>query len=357
MKQFFCSLFLLCFIQFALPQKLVWKAGIHSFFDNSEFGHSKVQTPQTMSGVHFAPEAGMSWNGRHRAYAGIDAMHEFGSDKAVDYFDPIIYYEFDGNPFRFYMGAFPRKNVLDKYPRMFFQDSISYYRPVINGLFWEYRSEGNFFNLWIDWASRQTYERNEAFFMGWSGRYNYGALYVQHFGYMFHFAANKDTANFKGVHDNGLMLTSLGVDFASVTGFEKLEANAGWSVGTERYRTVGEWHFPSGFLSEIKVEFRGVGVFNTYYKGGRQQVFYSEYGNRLYWGDPVFRSGEYNRTDLYINFFKTDVVHVKLCYSLHFTEKQMYQQQSLYAVFDLGNMEKKNRQPYRYLWDNWFKSN
>jgi hypothetical protein len=336
-------------------QDILWKTGVHSFFDNTEFGHSLVQMPQTMAGVHLAPEIGLSWNKKHRIFAGIDVMHEFGSEKSVDYYDPVIYYEYAGKPFRFYMGAIPRRLVLDRYPRMFFQDSIKNYRPVINGVFWEFNSGENYANIWLDWASRQTHTRHESFFMGWSGRYNRGVFYAQHFGYMFHFAGMKDPEIDESIHDNGLILTSLGVNFAPETNFEKLEANAGWSMGLDRDRGLDVWNKPQGFLSEIKVEYKGLGLFNTYYKGESQQVFYSDHSNQLYWGDPIYRSKEYDRADFYINFIQTDVVKLKFIYSLHFTEKQMYHEQSFYATFDLDNLKnKKKEKKYRYLWENWF---
>jgi len=36
------------------------------------------------------------------------------------------------------------------------------------------------------------------------------------------------------------------------------------------------------------------------------------------------------------------VVSVKLIYSLHFLENKMFHEQSLYAAFDLDNLNKKN---------------
>jgi hypothetical protein len=336
-------------------QDVVWKTGLRSFFDNTEFGGSRVQIPQTMAGVHLAPEIGLSLNGNHRVFAGIDLLHEYGSNKAVGFYDPILYYEYAGAPFRFYAGAIPRHLVLDKYPRMFFQDSISNYRPVINGVFWEYGVNGNYANVWLDWASRQTHQRHEAFFMGWSGRYNHGIFYAQHFGYMFHFAGVMDPVIPEPLHDNGLILTSLGIDLAEKTGFVKLETNLGWSVGLERDRELGIWHKPQGVLSETKVEYRGLGLFNTYYKGSSQQVYYSDHGNELYWGDPVYRSKEYDRIDLYIHFIRTPAVTLKFAYSLHLTEKQMYHEQAFYATFNLDNLKnKKHEKKYQYLWDKWF---
>jgi hypothetical protein len=352
--------YLLLLILFAVfqplsAQKFVYKAGVHSFFDNKEFSGSKIQTSQTMSGVHLAPQVGLAFKEKHRIYAGIDLMHEFGSNKLIGYKDLFAYYQLDNEPFRFYMGAFPRHEVLEKYPRMFFQDSIRNYRPTITGLFWELYKEENYLNVWLDWTSRQTETRREAFFMGWSGRYNLGIFYGQHFGYMFHFTNVKNPEVPEGLHDNGLILTSLGIDLAEKAKFRKLELNVGWSVGLERDRSSGNWHTPQGLLSELKVEYRGFGIFNTYYRGRSQQFFYDDHNSELYWGDPLYRASEYNRTDIYINFIKNDVVNVKLTYSLHFVENTIYHQQMLTANFDFGNVDKKESKPYPYLWKNWFK--
>jgi hypothetical protein len=335
-------------------QDFVWKVGVHSFFDNTEFSNCLVQTSQTMAGVHFAPETGLRWNQKHRISVGTDLMYEFGSDKIIDYSDPIVYYEYTGNPFRFYMGAIPRQFVLDKYPRMFFQDSIRNYRPVITGLLWEYRQEENSAGIWLDWTGRQTHTQHEAFFMGWSGKYNLHVLYAQHFGYMFHLASVKQPVIPEAVHDNGLVLTSLGIDLAAISDFNQLEVNAGWTVGLDRDRGVNLWNKQQGFLSEVKIEYRGLGLFNTYYKGESQQVFYGEHGNNLYWGDPVYRSSEYDRLDGYVLFLNTGVVQLKFVYSLHFLEHQLFHEQAFYATFDLDNLNNpKKTKPYRHIWDNW----
>ncbi|MDR2929049.1 MAG: hypothetical protein LBV41_12755, partial [Cytophagaceae bacterium] len=238
--------------------------------------------------------------------------------------------------------------------RMFFQDSIANYRPTITGLVWEYRRNESYLNVWLDWTSRQTHDRHEAFFMGWSGRYNYDVFYGQHFGYMFHFAGVMEPDVPEGLHDNGLVLTSLGIDIAAKTGFDKLEANIGWSAGLERDRTFKNGHTLHGLLSELKIEYRGLGLFNTFYNGASQQVFFGDHGGELYWGDPIYRAKQYDRADVYVNFFKTDVVNVRFSYSFHFTEGNVYETQALYATFNLDNLGREKKTAYRYLWDNWF---
>jgi len=336
-------------------QDFLWKAGVYNFFDNAEFAGSQFNIPQTMAGVHLAPEIGMLWDDNHRIFAGFDAMHEYGSDKAVDFFDPIVYYHFAGKQFRFFAGAFPRKQVLDKYPRIFFQDSINNYRPTVTGVFWEYDSGGNYMNVWLDWVSRQTHTRRESFFLGWSGKYNLQLFYGQHFGYMLHFAGVMEPVIHEGLHDNILTLTSLGLDLSSKTNFEQLEANIGWAAGLERNRSLGEWHRPQGFLSEVKVEYKGLALNNTFYKGQSRQIFRNDCGSDLYWGDPMYQAKTYNRTDCSILFYKSDVVNIKMTWSLHFTERTMYHQQLFSASFELDHLKKSKQKKYACLWDNWLK--
>ncbi len=357
----------------AFSQKFLWKAGMHGFFDNNEFSGSQLRSSQTMAGIRVMPEVGLGWGEKNRIFVGADLMREFGSDKLVDYSGLIAYYEYlpitrgyrdvraidvpvppveveSEGKVRFYMGSFPRKMVLEKYPRMFIQDSIWNYRPLMTGIFLEKRSNKYFINAWLDWTGRQTKETNEAFFVGLSGRYNLHLFYGQFFGYMYHFAAKKDPVVSEGLHDNGLVWASLGIDLRrkGLYNFGKLEANVGWTAGVERDRSIGKFHAPQGFLSEIKVEYKAVGLFNTYYKGGRQQVFYGDHGNKVYWGDPFYRSTEYNRADFYVNFIKTDVVSLKFTYSLHLVERTMYHEQLFTAMFDLDNFRMKKKDSNHY---------
>ncbi|WP_243348509.1 hypothetical protein [Parabacteroides sp. FAFU027] len=360
MKRLFPLLLIWLISAGAFAQKAEWQVNLYDFFDNTEFGFSKYQMPQTMSGVHVAPEIGLGWDSVHHVRVGADLLHEFGSDKVVDYSNPIAYYAFEYKPFRFYMGAFPRKMAVDRYPRIFFQDSITFYRPTITGLFWEFSKKNSYANVWLDWTSRQTTKRHEAFIMGWSGKLASGIFYGQHFGYMYHYAGVIHPTEPEALHDNGMMLTSLGVDLAEKADFEKLELNAGYAVGLERARADNDgWHKQKGFLSEARVEYRGLGIFNTFYAGHGQMYYHNQYvsatGNLLYWGDPIYQAKSYDRLDGYINFLHTDVVKVRFTYSLHFAEHTMYHEQGLSVNYTLGNIKKTPEKKYRYLWAGWFR--
>jgi hypothetical protein len=323
----------------AISQKVTWKADLFSFFDNTEFGRSAVTIPQTMAGIMVAPEVGLGWDTIHKVNIGINLIHEYGSPEAIDKLYPTAYYEFNRGVQRFIMGAFPRSRVIGNYPRLFFQDSITYYRPNMNGIFWEFRQNRNYFNTWLDWTGRQSKTTNEAFFIGFSGRYNLGIFYLQHFGYMFHLAGKMDPVIEEALHDNLLFNNSLGIDMSGKTFFSTLEANAGWVTRLERSRADNSgWIKLNGFLLEAKAEYKCFGLFNTFYKGDGMMYFYRQRGNQLYWGDPVYRANIYDRSDFYVIFMRRRTVNIELTYSLHFLEDRVYNEQLLKVVVNLNSL-------------------
>jgi hypothetical protein len=334
-------IFLLFHLYFSagFSQEVIWHTGIFTFFDNIEFGGSAVKVPQTMSGVMVAPEAGLRWDSVHRISVGINLMHEFGSRTAIEKFYPTAYYDFSGGPVRFMMGAFPRNYVADKYPRLFFQDSVYYYRPNMEGLFLGFHKDRGYINLWIDWTGRQTEIVNEAFFTGISGRYNQGIFYAQHFGYMYHFAGKKNPVIDEALHDNLLFYTSVGIDLSGKTVLDRLDINGGWVTGLERARADNTgWITMHGMLIVTRIEFRGIGLFNTFYTGRGQMYFYGDHDTELYWGDPAYRAKNYDRTDIYVNFFREQKINLELIWSLHFLESRMYHEQILKVRINLNNL-------------------
>lgn len=324
----------------AFAQEKNWRIDLFSFFDNTEFGHSAVKIPQTMAGVIVAPEIGLAWDTLNKVNIGVNLLHEFGSPKAIDKFYPTAYYESCRGPLRFIMGAFPRSRAIENYPRLFFQDSISYYRPNINGIFCEYRNDENYFNVWLDWTGRQSKSVNEDFFIGFSGKYKPGVFYLQHFGYMFHYAGKMDPVVEEPLHDNLLFHTSAGLDLSGKTCFTKFDINAGWVIGLERSRAENTGWIPlNGLLVETRIEYKWIGLFNTFYKGDGLMHFYNELGNKLYWGDPSYRSKTTDRSDFYIRFLQSRTVDLQLTYSLTFMENRMYHEQMLKVIVNLNSLK------------------
>ena len=335
-KGFFILFFCLIPIK-GISQEIGWKVGISSFFDNSEFDHSIVRIPQTMAGLHLSPELVLGYDTVHSIHVGADMLHEFGSDGFVDKLTPTAYYMYQKSSFLFLMGSYPRRLAVETYPRLFFQDSVAYYRPNMNGLLLEYTGKSLSANLWLDWTSRQSHTAREAFIVGFSGQYKRDLISVGNYTYMYHFAGVMEPISFDPLHDNILSFTYLGIDFAEKTNFEKLFIKGGWAVGWDRSRGVNTgWLAHNGFMAEAAIQYKKIGIFNSLYRGESQMYYYADHTNELYWGDPFYRRDFYNRTDIYIDFIKSDRGSIKLIYSLHASGGELYHQQLLKMSFNIG---------------------
>ncbi|MDR1678874.1 MAG: hypothetical protein LBR81_03765 [Prevotellaceae bacterium] len=314
-----------------------WQVELSPFFDNTEFARSRVQHDQTMAAVRLSPEIGLSFDTVHRVRVGISLLQEFGSTQAVDNYTPIAYYEYNKAPYRFLMGAFPRTERLKEYPRAFFQDSVLWYRPVLTGFLWEVYNDLSYFNLWLDWTGRQTETQREAFFAGWSGRYQKNIFFAQLFGYMFHYAKTKNPPVDQFIHDNGLAQLSVGLDFKGRTPLTELKFSAGYLGGLEDNRGTTSWLRHDAFVADLQLEYRRLGLQNSFYAGDPQMYFYPAEGNHLYWGDPFYRSDIYNRSDIYLKLIDSPRVKTKLQCSLHATEDGLFFEQGLFVQVKIGN--------------------
>lgn len=356
MKKTSFFVLLLLMMQASYAQMLDGNAKIYSFFDNTEFTGSEVKIPQTMAGVRFAPNLEIKWDTANSIQVGFNALQEFGSKHFVDNIIPTAYYAFNKGLFKFYMGSFPRELAVGDYNRFFFQDSIKYYRPNVTGLAWILSKNENFFKVWLDWTGRQSETQHEAFFMGGAFQYKIGAFYVQHHMYMFHYAGLLNPEMDATLHDNGMFLTSAGIDLAKLTGFDKFDINVGWAAGAEDYRGHTDWLTHHGLLSEQKIEYKGLGIFNTVYAGKPQMSFFNQLGNNLYWADETYRTTFYDRADGYIQFLKNECVDLRLTYSLHFMEHTVYNEQMLKLTVHLDSFRHKNKtpqKPYEFIWSKW----
>jgi len=314
----------------AVAQDAGWRAGVNTFFDNVEFGGSSYKVPQTMSGVWFEPGIDIKIDTLHRISAGIGMLHEFGSSSLIDSYAPSAWYEYSGKAVRFMMGAFPRKEIQKGYPRIFFSDSVFYYRPNINGIYLSAGNGKDKLSVWLDWTGRQSMMVREAFFIGLEGRIHRGPFYMKHNSYMYHYAGTSDPADVEPLHDNSLFLTAAGANYIDIGVFSQIDISLGWVLALERSRGDNTgWLDMHGLLFEIEAEAGKAGIRNSFYSGSRLFTFYSDHSNELYWGDPAYRSGTYNRSDIFIKFFDRKSVDLELMYSLHFTEGAVFHEQML----------------------------
>jgi len=337
MKTSFLILISLVFCSDLLSQEFSWQLRLNNFIDNMEFISSEVKKPQTLAGVNVEPRIGFTWDTIHQLHIGVNMIHEYGSPDVIDQISPLAYYEFNRKHLTFLMGAMPRDRITGSYPRILFQDSVKFYRPYINGVFFEYRNRSNYINTWLDWTGRQSETVNEAFFIGLSGRYNRGMFYLQNYGYLFHYAEKLSPETRVPLHENVFSLTSLGADFTGKTFFTRLEINAGWLFSLERSRGETDWISLNGFYSEARVEYKWFGLLNSFYTGDGLMYFYDTHGNDLYWGDPVYRVNTHDRTEFYVKFLQNRTVDIELGWSFHFLEGNVYQEQLLTVNININS--------------------
>jgi hypothetical protein len=338
-----------------LSKNIEWNVDMFGFADNREY-RGTVQIPQSMMGSRVAPGIGIVWDEYNHIRIGVDGLHEFGSNNGIDNLTYTAYYLYDWKPFKLYFGDFPRKYALSNFPKAFFYDSLMYYRPNINGLFWQYEKKQNNFSVFLDWTSRQTDTRRETFIIGASGYYQKGVFFAEFQDYMSHHAGTAIWDPNDHIHDNGLFHADLGLDFREQTGLDTLYINAGVLQGEERRRgdeSTG-WQTPTGVMIEGNISWQGFGIKNTFYSGQGLMVYYKTPDNtqQLYWGDPFYQAKLYNRTDLSWHLIKSNRVNASFILSFHYVQNIISQQQQFLVTINLDNTKKDNKVE-RYFWNNW----
>jgi hypothetical protein len=321
-------------------QNLEWKAGVYNFFDNTEFSKSSYAVAQTMAGVRFSPEIGLSVDSVHHLRFGIDMLKEYGSQHYQDGYTTTAYYFYDCKPFKFYMGSFPRLGLLDAMPRALFCDSIGYYRPNMTGFLWWYQKKQFDAKVFLDWTGKQTLSDHEAFFMGGMFLYRRSIYFAELQTYMFHYAGSIEV---RGVRDNGMLHAAIGLDLTSLTKLDTLSFRLGFLGGQERLRKETlSWNIRNGILAELQIGYKRMGLKSSTYIGQGLMSDYSSMGSSLYWGDPLYRGTFYNRSDLFYDFFKSPFASARLTLSQHFSENQCFFEQSLIVRIALDHNSKKS---------------
>ena len=336
-------------------QKVAWKAGLNYYFDNTEYAKSTLTRDQTMTGVHFTPEIGMSIDSAHAFFAGIDLLKTAGSQNIIDIAQPIAYYRYQNRKVSFYAGAFSRSELLSNYSDLFFQDSVNYYRPTIQGFFWQVGKSNAFFNLWLDWTGHQTAINRESFFIGASAYKKSGLFFVDFQSYMFHFATTRpDTQNYN-VNDNLLGHLSVGANYSNQAGLDTLLLAVGVLAGVERDRSlINGTHVPLGAVIRLNACYKGFGTQNTLYAGQPRDVFYDKYGTDFYWNNPFLRSGFYLESKWYLDVIRSQFVTGKLNVNLHYSEGKMMFEQVLTIKAQLESSKKNKFKIKPTFFSSWF---
>lgn len=352
----FIAIFLVFFVSFLYAQKPLWNMNANYFFDNTEYAKSTITKDQTMTGVHFNPELGLTFDSVHSIFAGGDLLKVAGSDKFVDYIEPVVYYRYHTPKSTFYAGVFPRSELFFNYSDLFFQDSVAYFKPTVQGIYWKAGTPNSFFNLWLDWTGHQTATVRETFFVGASAHHKFGLMFLDFQSYMFHFADTRPMNPTYSVCDNLLAHFSVGVDYSNQTGIDTLLLAAGVLAGGERDRSVVNGsYFPVGAVIRLNAEYKGFGTQNMLYYGDSRDVFYNKYNNALYWNNPFLRSGFYFQSKWYLDVIRSQSVNGKLSMNLHFSEGKMMFEQVFTLKAMLNNFAKPDLKSKPTFMTNWFK--
>lgn len=300
-------------------QKLVGGIDVHAFADNREYSKSN-RFSQSILGLRFSPEIGLVLDSVHHIRGGFNALHEFGSPKFVNKIDPVLYYKFDKKEWNFYMGMFPRHNLISDFPRALLTDTLNYYRPNVEGMLLKYENSNWKQLLFIDWTSRQTATDRENFIFGLSGSFRKDLFFISHYAMMLHNAGAAIAVPDDYVEDNGAAAVKVGVDLSKKTFLDSLTINTGGLMSFERIRRLGGWKTPKGLLLEMQMEYHRIGVTNSFYAGE---------GHNIRYGDQFYTAKRYNRTDLSWRPRIYKGIEGKFTLSFHFLEGVIDSQQSL----------------------------
>lgn len=332
-------------------QEYKWKADFDYFFDNVEYEKTPFADSQTMQGIWISPLGGATWDSLHSLYGGVNLLVLPGSKATVDKVDVTLFYQYKTPNVLFRAGSFSRSEVLSNYNNFFFTDSISNFKPLMEGVFWQIGTDDKFFNMWMDWTGYADSSTRESFFVGLSGKATKGALFADFQSYMYHNANTRpNNINDFGVRENMLLQASLGLNIDNQKGFEGL-LSAGALLGYERDRTIEDaLDKPVGFTARANAEYWGVGTQNTMYVGDPRMVLYDTYGADLYWGTPFLRGKSYLESEWYIHLLDTDRAKARFNFNVHFSEGNVLYQQLLTVSATIGKFSTQKNGKGRFPW-------
>jgi hypothetical protein len=293
-KLLFVLILLLSVTWISQAQGIQYRLGYFGFMDNREYFNPYVND-QTIFGSRIIAEIGLAFDENKKVMAGFDYLYEFGSKGELIAPDITLYYNSQSRHIDFYIGAFPRLNLLNM-PMALMIDTFQYYRPNIEGILLNYRGENFRHNIWLDWQGRQSYDTRERFMLGFSGQAKIGLFTYQHHAIMSHVAHTLDAPPDQHLEDNGGYAVMAGIDLSSITGMDTLAFSTGYLGSYDRLRGVYDMQFASGWLTELEAVYRGFGFRGTIYRGDSQKILS---------GDGFYKSTKYSRADVFYRVSKS----------------------------------------------------
>ena len=313
-------------------QELEGNLSFFGFMDNREYMKSGRYS-QTIFGTRISPEVGLRIDSVHRLRVGFNALYEFGSQRAnfFDKIEPVIYYQYEKKNVDFFIGSFPRQNLVDDYPRALLSDTLNYYRPNVQGMLGKYETSTFREIIWLDWTSRQTNIDRETFIFGLSGKYQPNKFFISHHAYMFHNAGAAIEVPGDNLQDNGAATVKLGVDLSKSTFLDSLTIAAGGMMSFERTRSVSDFVTPMGFVADLFLGYKRFSITNTFYAGE---------GHHLILGDKFYDAKTYNRIDFGWTPILFKNISGRFVFTYHYADGIMDNQQAFFLRYNISGSKK-----------------
>lgn len=334
MKKFYFTLLLLITSAAAWSQTVDVDASGLGFLDNREY-KDFVARSRTYSGTRIAFDAGINIDSANSFVAGANGLHEFGGVPFFVQVDPVVYYRLYNHNARhnwlFMAGEFPRKGLIDNYPRALLNDTLTYYRPNIEGMLLRYQTPHFMEMGWIDWLSRQTDSAREEFMWGFQGKYRpslTGPFYIANYYMLEHNAGAAILRPDDHIFDDGGGELVLGLDFSKKQKLlDSLSFEAGTLFSMQRERGYDNWKTPVGAVAKAYFSYKRFAIFDEFYIGEGSEISY---------GDAFYEKHFYNRLDFIITPFKADGLMGQFVFTAHRTPGFTSNQEAFRFTYELG---------------------
>ncbi len=318
----------------SITQEIKWKAGFNSFFDNREYFNDYAE-PGSILGARTFAEAGFSIDDKNSFSVGLDFMYEFGDKTRVEHIKPILYYHHFSQSTEIYMGAFPRRGLVNL-PFVMQSDTFNYYRPNVEGIFLKFQNSWGRQDVWLDWTSRQTIDQKETFLIGATGQTTQGKIFGRYDFIMYHYAGKAILDPGEHLRDNGGATAIIGANLSGFTPLDTLMLTTGGTMSYDRLRGVYDMKFYLGSITELLVGYKMFSIRNTLYLGDGQV-------NCV--GDKMYTAPFYDRTDFIWNLFRKGPAKGVVEFSLHFLPETLDFSQKFTIYIDINGHKSIKRKP------------
>ncbi len=284
------------------------------FADNTEesFGYWDTRTLFAQS---LAPKCGFSFLNQH-VYLGGYFILNMGERIPMPTsqnkgYGLSLHYDVSYKNFKGYFGIFSRDYLIGKYPLLYYRDDFRFFNPMLNGFLLQHNSDNIKAELLIDWYGGNIQKRIDEFLVE--------AFFEQSlFENLLYYGASAllyHTKNPEILNPNSSVLDVFLLDrfyynlyvgsnlLQFMPYLDKADVKLGILGSVERKRRESSgaepFSFAAGGFLDIEGEFRGFGIYNSFYVGDSHYKYFSEYGESIYSGLPFYQANVYDRIEGY----------------------------------------------------------